>query len=346
MRTQLIPRQDFRERQIHISSPVLTQDVDWSRDMDLDPHVKLIDDSYTRFWLNLSSLSNLDSYSLKSPLELPEMPPEPLIHNPEPYKIDIHESLESLLCYMFTDESAADFPLFHEDLGFNEQTAAKDETRNIALDHQYIKQNFSPPQLFQRESESSEIYSRNNNNNKIALSPLWHSPSYSALEEEMDAWGIQLASQNHALATRADEAKLRLHTLLGENALHNLNTQLEEMRRKLSPTTIKTEPDQLSPAEIKRTDAFWPQEEAHCMCNRFSQQKISNCAPSSSYEDSLMGQTSDSVRLIRGVQNFVRCGQVVLHKAQQALDSDVTESSSDEEEDEEEESRLKRPSSG
>ncbi|XP_060733107.1 KAT8 regulatory NSL complex subunit 1-like protein isoform X2 [Tachysurus vachellii] len=311
--------------------------------MDLDPHVKLIDDSYTRFWLNLSSLSNLDSYSLKSPLELPEMPPEPLIHNSEPYKIDLHESLESLLCYMFTDESAADFPLFHEDFGFNEQTAAKEETRTIALDHQYIKQNFSPPQLFQRESESSEIYNRNNN--KIALSPLCHCPSYSALQEEMDAWGRQLASQNHALATRADEAKLRLHTLLGENALHNFNTQLEEMRRKLSPTTIKTEPAQIRPAEVKRTDAFWPQEEAHCMCNCFSQQKISKYAQSSSYEDSLMEHTSNSVQLIRGVQNLVRCGHLVLHKAQQALDSDATESSSDEE-DEEEESRLKRPSSG
>ncbi|XP_047670909.1 KAT8 regulatory NSL complex subunit 1-like protein isoform X2 [Tachysurus fulvidraco] len=243
------------------------------------------------------------------------------------------------------DESAADFPLFHEDFAFNEQTAAKEETRNIALDHQYIKQNFSPPQLFQRESESSEICSRNNN--KIALSPLWHSPSYSTLQEEMDAWGTQLASQNHALATRADEARMRLHTLLGENALHSFNTQLEEMRRKLSPTpTIKTEPDQLRPAEIKPIDAFWCHEEAHCMCNRFPQQKISNCAQSSSYEDFLTGQTSDSFHLIRGLQNLVRCGQVVLYEAQQALDSDVTESSSDEKEDEEEESRLKRPSSG
>ncbi|KAB5577382.1 hypothetical protein PHYPO_G00209250 [Pangasianodon hypophthalmus] len=344
-----------KDRRIHISSPVLTRDVDSSGDM--DPQIKLMDDSYTRFWLNLSSLSVLDSCSMKSSLELPEMPLQSLFHNSASYKIELQPTLGSLLGCVSMDESGADCPLLHDDSSFKERMAAEEQSRNVSNDHQNLTQTLSPLQYFQRESESlcsPRSSGIRNSNLSDALTPVWHSASHGAVKEEVDARRMRLASQHRVLATRTDRAKLRLHALLGENALQNFNKQLEEIRRKFSPTSAKTEPDPLSPAENKCDNALEAHEEVDCHPDHSSGQKSSKFSGpevqqgsgvfSSSSEDSLVEKSSESVQLIRGVQSFVQCGQAVLREAQQALDSDATESSSDDEW--EEWTREKRPSSG
>ncbi|KAK3543981.1 hypothetical protein QTP70_032739 [Hemibagrus guttatus] len=341
-----------KDERIHVSSPVLSRDVDSSRDV--DPQGKLLDDSYTRLWLNLSSLSALDSCNMKSPLELPEMPLQSLFHNSASYKIDLQPSLGSFLGYVSLEESGADFPLVPEDSSFKEQTAAEEETRNVSKDRQNLTQTFSLSQYFQREREQISSSGVKNSIQSNTLRPECHSASHRiAVQEEVDAWRMRLASQHHVLATRIDRVKLSLHALLGENALQNFNKRLEEMRKKLSATSIKTEPDQLCPAETKCDDALGAEEEGDCLSDHFSKQKTSkisdpaaqqgSCALSGSSVGSLLEKTSESVQLLRGVQTLVRCGQIVLQKAQQALDSDATESSSGD--DGEEERRGKRPSS-
>ncbi|MCJ8732867.1 hypothetical protein PDJAM_G00216570 [Pangasius djambal] len=343
-----------KDSRIHISSPVLTQDVVSSGDM--DPQIKLMDESYTRFWLNLSSLSVLDSCSMKCSLDLPEMPLQSLVHNPS-YKIELQPTLGSLLGCVSMDERGADCPLLHEDSSFKERMVAKEQSRNVTKDHQNLMQTLSPLQYFQRESESlcsPRSSGIRNSNRSFASTPARHWASHSAVQEEVDARRVRLASQHRVLAARTDRAKLRLHALLGENALQNFNKQLEEIRREFSPTSAKTEPDPLSPAENKCDNALGAQEEADCHLDHSSGQKSSKFsgpevpkesgAFSSSSEDSSVEKSSESVRLIRGVQSFVQCGQAVLREAQQALDSDATESSSDDEW--EEVTREKRPSSG
>ncbi|KAG7330827.1 hypothetical protein KOW79_004796 [Hemibagrus wyckioides] len=341
-----------KDGRIHISSPVLSRDVDSSRDV--DPQVKLLDDSYTRFWLNLSSLSALDSCNMKSPLELPEMPLQSLFHNSASYKIDLQPSLGSFLGCVSLEESVADCPLLPEDSSFKGKTASEEETRKVSKDRQNLTQSFSLPQYFQREREPISSSGIKNSNQSNALRPECHSASHRiSVQEEVDAWRMRLASQHRVLATRTERAKLSLHALLGENALQNFNKRLEEMKKKLLPSSIKTEPDQLCPAQNKCDDALGAEEEGDCLYDHLSQQKTSkindpavqqgSCALNSSSAGSLLEKTSESFQLIRGVQTLVRCAQVVLHKAQQALDSDATESSSDDEG--EEERRGKRPSS-
>lgn len=344
-----------KDHRIHISTPVLTRDVDSSRDM--NPQIKLMDDSYARFWLNLSPLSALDSCGMKSSLELPEMPQQSLVHNSESYKIELQPNLGSLLGCVSMDESGADCPLLHEHSNFKQQTAAEEQSRNVSKDYQNRMQTLSPLQYIQCESESlssSRSSGIRNSNQSTALRSVWHLASHSAVQEEVDAWRMRLASQYRVLATRTDQAKLRLHALLGENFLQNFNKQLEEMKRKLSTTSTKTGPNPLSPAENKCAHALGAQEETNCLPDHSSGQKSSTfCGPavhqgsgtlSSSSEWSLVEKNSENMQFIRGVQSLVQGGQAVLREAQQALDSDATESSSDDEW--EEETRGKRPRSG
>lgn len=324
-----------KDHRIHISSPVLTRDVDPSRDM--DPQIKRMDDGYTRFWLNLSPSSVLDSCSMKRCLELPEMP---LVDISESYKMELQSSLGSVL------ESGAGCPLLDEDFNFKERAAAEEQSKNDSKGHQNATRTLSScePLSSARPSGIRNGYQRN------ALRPV----SHSSLQEEVDAQRKQLASQHRVLATRADRAKQRLHALLGENALHNFNKQLEEMRRKFSSTFKKTEPDPLNPVEIKHAKALEIHDKSVCLPDHSPWQKSPKFSGpavqqgrgtfSSSSEDSSVEKSSKEVQLNRGVQSLVQCGQAVLREAQQALDSDATVSSSDDER--EEETRGTRPSSG
>lgn len=344
-----------KDHRIHISTPVLTRDVDSSRD--LDPQIKLMDDSYARFWLNLSPLSTLDSCRMKSSLELPEIPQQSLVHNSESFKIEPQPNLGSLLGCVFMDESGADCPLLHEDSNFKQQTVAEEQSRNVSKDDQNRMQTSSPLQYFHCESESlssSRSSGIRNSNQSTALRPLWNLASHSTVQEGVGAWRMRLASQYRVLATRTDQVKLRLHALLAGNFLQNFNKQLEEMKRKLSTMPTKIGPNPLNPAENKCTNALGAHEETNCLPDHSSGQKSSRfCGPavhqgsgtlSSSSEWSLVEKNSESVQLLRDVRSLVQGGQAVLHEAQQALDSDATESSSDDEW--EEETRGKRPRSG
>lgn len=344
-----------KDHRIHISSPVLTRDMDSSRNM--DPQIKLMDDSYSGFWLNLSSLSVLDSRSMRSSLELLELPLHLLVDNSESHKMELQPSSGYLRGCVSMDERSADYPSLHEDSSFKERTGAEKQSRNGSKDHRDLTQTFSPLQYFQREREllSSERSTgiRNSNQSNV-LKPAWHSESHSTVQEQVDARRKQLASQHCLLTTRTDRAKLRLHALLGENALQDFTKQLDEMKSKLSPTSTRTEADPPSPAQNRWANASGVHEEPDCLPDHSSGQKSSQFSArgvhhgsttfNSSSEESLVEKSFESVQFIRGVQSLAHCGQVVLRKAQQALDSDATESSSDDEW--EEKTRGTRPSSG
>lgn len=343
-----------KDHRIHISSPVLTRDMDSS--MDMNHELKLMDDNYTRFWLNLSSLSVLDSCSINSSPELPEMPLQSLVHNSESYKIELQPSLGSLLSSVSMDKSGAGCSLLDKDSSLV-RAAVEEQSGIISKDHEDLTQTLSPLQYFQRESEPLSSAGPNgirNSNGHNALRS-WHVASHSAMQQEVNSRTISLASQHCVLATRTDRAKLRLHALLGENALNTFNKQIEVIKRKLSPMSTKqqTEPDLLSPAESKCANGLGVHKESNCLPDHLSRQKtLKFSGPavqqgsgilSSSFTDSSVDKSSESVQVIRGVQRLVQCGRTVLHKAQQALDSDVTESSSDDEW--EEETKGKRSSS-
>lgn len=339
-----------KDHMIHISSPVLTRNVDSRRDT--DPQLKLMDDNYTRFWLNLSSSSVLDSCSMKSSLKLPEMPLQSLAHNSESFKIELQPSLGSLLDCVSMDKSGAYCPLLRGDSSFKERIAADEQSRDVSKDHPNLTLQF-----FQRESEalsSARPSGTKNSNQPNALRSLWYATSHRAMQEELDTRKMRLVSQHRVLATRTDQAKLRLHALLGENALQTFNKQLEEMKRKLSPISTKIKPDPFSPAESKCANVH---EESDCLpdhsSGQISQGKKKFSGPavqwgsgtfSSFYEDSSVEKSCKSVQFIRGVQSLVQCGQAVLRETQHTLESDATESSSEDEW--EEETKRKRPSSG
>ncbi|KAM9486332.1 KAT8 regulatory NSL complex subunit 1-like protein isoform 2-T2 [Clarias gariepinus] len=341
---------------IHISSPLLTRDPDFSKE--LDPEINLTDDSYARSWLNLSSLSFLDSCGMKSSLDLPDLP---LDHNSAFYKIDLQSSLESLLGCASMDESGADFPLLQDDSRFEEQTVVEEQSRNVLKEHQAnLRQTLTPLQYIERESKllssgrSSRIINKSQSH---ALTPAWHSGSHISAQEEVDARRMRLASQQRALATRIDQAKLRLHALLGENTVQVLNEQLEVMRwRELSmmSTKPKTEPGSLSPAENTCANVSGVHEEPESFPNYSTQHTVlklhdsgveqRSCDLSASSKCLLIEKSSESVQFIKDVQSLTWCGRAVLHVAQQALDSDATESSSDDEW--EEDTQGNRSSSG
>ncbi|KAF4086604.1 hypothetical protein AMELA_G00085390 [Ameiurus melas] len=340
-----------KDRRIHVSSPILTRDVNSSRAT--DAQIKPMNDSYARFWFDLTSCN------MKSSLELPEIPLQSLVHNSASYQIELQQSLGSSLGCASIDESDAGCPSLRDDSGFEEQTAAEEQSRSVSKGHQNLTRSRSPLQSFQKESEplsSATSSGCRNSNQSNALKPTWLSAAHSAVQEEVDSRIARLASQHRVLATRMDRAKLRLHALLGENALQNFTEQLDEMKRKLSPTSAKTEPEPLSPAINRRANAFGARGEDDCLPDHSSGQISSTVsgpavqqgsgALSSSSECSSVEKSSERVQLIRSVQSLVQCGQAVLREAQQALDSDATASSSDDDETKEEETRGKRPSSG
>lgn len=314
-----------KDHRIHVSSPVLTCDMDSSKDM--DPQIKLMDDSYTKFWLNLSSLPVLDSCSINSSLELPEMS---LVYNSETHTMDLQAGLGSLL------QSGADCLLLDEDYSFKDRTVAKGQPKSVSKDDQYLMQTLSPPTK----------YGIGNRNRRKTV-------HRSVMQAEVDARRMQLASQHHVLATRTDRANLRLHALLGENTLQSFHKQLEHLRRKLLPTSTKTRHGPLSPAKNTCLNALGMNYKSDPLPDQSSVQKFPKFSGpavqqgsgtfGNSSEDNLVEKGAERMQLIRGVQSLVECGKAVLRKAQKALDSDATESSSDDEW--EEETRRKRPSS-
>lgn len=333
-----------KDHRIHVSSPVLTHD----SSKDMNPQIKLMDDSYTKFWLNLSSLSVLDSCSIKSSLELPETS---LVYNSESCEMDLQAGLGSLL------QSGADCPSLGEDYSLKERTAAEGQS-SVSKDYQNWMQTLSPLQYLQRKSKHFSSARSNRNKNRSQHNAL--TVHCSAIQAEVEARRMQLASQHRVLATRTDRAKLKLHALLGENTLRSFNKQLEQLRRKLSPTSIKTRHGPLSqwsshgPTINKCVNTLGLNYECEPLPDHSSGQKSPRfCGPAvqqgsetfgNSSEDSLVEKSSERLQINRSVQNLVQCGQAVLRKAQKALDSDATESSSDDEW--EEKTRRKRPSQG
>lgn len=319
-----------KDHRIHISSPVLTRDMDSS--MDMNHELKLMDDNYTRFWLNLSSLSVLDSCSINSSPELPEMPLRSLVHNS--YKIELQPSLGSSLASVSMDKSGAKV-----------RAAVEEQSRVISKDHESLMQTLSPLQYFQRESEALSSARPNGTRNSNGHSALrsWHVASHSALQQEVNSRRIRLASQHCVLATRTDRAKLRLNALLGENALKTFNKQLEVIKRNLSPMSTKqqAESDLLSPAGSNCANGLGVHKESNCLLDHFSRQKFSG--PEVQQGSGILSSSFTDLSVDKSLQRLFQCGRTVLHKAQQALDSDVTESSSDDEW--EEETKGKRSSS-
>ncbi|KAI5613444.1 KAT8 regulatory NSL complex subunit 1-like protein, partial [Silurus asotus] len=290
-----------KDCRIHISPPVLTQDVDSSRDM--DPQIKLVNDSYARFWLNRSSFSILDSCSIE---ELPAIPQQSMDHSSTFYNPDLQRNLGPLLGCVSMDKFGVDCPIIHEDSRFQEQSRK---------DLQNLTQTLSFVPYYQRDSEPCS--SARSRDRSVALRPVWHLGSRNSVQEDFEARRRRLSSQHCVLTSRMGRAKLRLHALLGENALQTFNKQLEAMSKKLSslsPTSSKTHPDTLHSAE-----------------NTLQQ---GNTGPGYSSEAFSMEKSSDSIQLIRGIKSLAQRGQAVLRNAQQALDSDGTDISSDDEWDE------------
>ncbi|KAI5106807.1 KAT8 regulatory NSL complex subunit 1-like protein, partial [Silurus meridionalis] len=311
-----------KDCRIHISPPVLTQDVDSSRDM--DPQIKLVNNSYARFWLNRSSFSILDSCSIK---ELPEIPQQSMDHSSTFYKPDLQRNLGPLLGCVSMDKFGVDCPMIHEDSRFQEQS------RKVSEDLQNLTQTLSFLPYYQRDSEPCS--SARSSDQSVDSRPVWRLGSHNSVQEDFEARRRRLSSQHCVLTSRMGRAKLRLHALLGENALQTFNKQLEAMSKKLSslsPTSSKTHPDSLHPAENT-----W---------QTFNSPAVQqgNAGSSCSSEASSVEKSSDSIQLIRGIKSLAQRGQAVLRNAQQALDSDGTDISSDDEWDEK--TIRKRLSSG
>ncbi|TTA11845.1 hypothetical protein Baya_14407 [Bagarius yarrelli] len=254
-----------KDHRIQISSPVLSRDVDSTKDMDTQS--KPVGENYTRLRFNLSSLTALDFSSVKSLLELTEMPLQSMFNSSASYKIDLQPSLGASLGSVSMDKSGPDCPSPNED-----STASK-------KDHQSLTKTLPCLLYFQKVSKplSSERSSGNMTRNQgNALRPEWHVVSRRAMQEKVDAQRTRLASQLHTLTSRTNRAKRRLHAVLGENVLQTINKKFEEFKGKFSTIATKTEPDPRSPAHNRCANASGiHEEEGDFLPENFSQQASS-----------------------------------------------------------------------
>ncbi|KAL7865274.1 hypothetical protein SRHO_G00105210 [Serrasalmus rhombeus] len=354
--TPALSKSSNKVSRVRISSSVFTGHMESNGSvlgMDVDLPLKLLDDSYThRFWLNLSSLPFLDSYSSKDPLELTEMLLPSLFHNTESIKTVLLSNQGSLLDSLSLDKNAADsvvsttvspdvhFPVY-DDSRITAVEKPTSEQPDCSTEHyQGVTQSLPPQHCPQGESRSSDNAARLRHpaarpqeanhikqHEADTLMHIWHSSSQmgpSAMQDTLKARTEWLASWHGSLVARADRANRRLHALLGEHAMQHCSSQLEGLGRKLHQEGSSLRSSFLatgssSSPETKASDA--PVEQ-----NGLS--SLPDCSSSQS--------CPQSVQKTKDMQSLARCGQPILRGVQKALDSDATASSSDEEWDHEE----------
>ncbi|KAL6484306.1 hypothetical protein MHYP_G00063510 [Metynnis hypsauchen] len=321
--------------------------------MDVDLPLKLLDDIYAhRFWLNLSSLPFLDSYSSKDPLELTEMLLPSLFHNPESFKTVLLSNQGSLLDCLSMDKNTADsvvsttvspdvhFPVY-EDSRITAVEKPTSEQPDCSTEHyQGVTQSPPPQHCPQGESRSSDNAARLRHpavrpqeanhikqHDADTLMHIWHSSSQtgsSAMRDTLKARTEWLASRHGSLVPRADRANRRLHVLLGEHAMQHCSSQLEGLGRKLHQ-----EGSSLRSSFLASGSSSSPETKAfHALVEQNGLSSLPDCSSSQ--------RSPQSVQKTKDMQSLARCGQAILQRVQKAVDSDATASSSDEEWDHEE----------
>ncbi|XP_066497515.1 KAT8 regulatory NSL complex subunit 1-like protein isoform X2 [Hoplias malabaricus] len=318
--------------------------------MDIDPTLKLLEDSYTnRFWLNLSSVPYLDSCSSKGPLEITEMFLPSLFHETESLESVLLSNPGSLFEFLSMDINGVDTamsPKASPDVQFSvyeDQTTAVENCPTPTLerlDHStedYLGSTQSQPpwKCPQGQSRSTDNVSllsamrpqetshiKQNGVDalrQIGCSSFQMEPS--AMKETLKALTNRLASQHKSLLARADRAKQRLHALLGKHALKHCSQQLQGLDKKL--------PQKSSPLQSSMPSSCSPESKAPDAL--VQQNGLSSPLACSSWQ-----RSSQPVQLTKDVKSLAQCGQAILQEVQRAVDSDATASSSDEEWDHEE----------
>ncbi|XP_036433498.1 KAT8 regulatory NSL complex subunit 1-like protein [Colossoma macropomum] len=354
--TPALSKSSDKVRRVHISSSVFTGHMESNGSvlgMDVDPPLKLLDDSYAhRFWLNLSSLPFLDSYSSKDPLELTEMLLPSLFHNPESFKTVLLSNQGSLLDCLSMDKNGADsavsttvspdvcFPVYEDSRMTAVEKPTSEQPDSSTEHYQGVTQSPPPQQCPQGESSSPDNAAqlrhpavRPQEANHIkqhdadTLRHIWHSSSQtepSAMQGTPKARTEWLASRHGSLVARADRANRRLHALLGEHAVQHCTSELQGLGRKLHQEGSSLR------ASFLATGSF-SSPETKAFDAPVEQTGLSNPPDCSSSQ-----RRSQSVQKTKEMQSLAQCGQAVLQGVQKALDSDATASSSDEEWDHEE----------
>ncbi|KAI4886185.1 hypothetical protein NFI96_014738, partial [Prochilodus magdalenae] len=346
--TPALSKSSNKVSRVHISSSVFTGHMESDGSvlsMDVDPPLKLLDDSYAhRFWLNLSSLPFLDSCISEDPLELTDMLLPSLFQSPESFKTMLLSNQEPLLELLSLDKSGAgsaastsvspdvNFPVYEDSRTTAAERHTSDQPDGSTEPYQGITQSCPPQQCSQRDSRSPDNGAQPRHpgvgpqeSGRIrqsaagTLRRIWHSSSQmepSAMREALKARTKWLASEHGSLEARADRANRRLFALLGEHAVQHCANQLEGLGRKVHQ-------EGTSFRSFCRAPGSSHSQETKALGTPVEQKGVSSL-PECSRSGPFMQKAKD-------MQGLAQCGQAVLQEVQKAIDSDATASSSDEE---------------
>ncbi|XP_076858386.1 KAT8 regulatory NSL complex subunit 1-like protein isoform X2 [Brachyhypopomus gauderio] len=313
-----------------------------SLDVDLEPQAKGLGRCYAHdLWLNLSSLPFLPSLSFldscqkssEGPLELTDILLPSLFHNKESYKSTFLSSPGSLLGLLSLSRNCMDSPVPPE--------------YSCDLHFPFLEDQSTPSQTFQspshdlprspRRGDHLESLGYLDNGTQLArpsaVPPGTHHPGSDRPSRHLpwpSSWPAGLVSPQEAekggaercacrqavLEARVSCASRRLHALLGDSAVRHCARQLEGLGRWLDRQgrTLGSTPLPGAPTTPIDTEM----QEGHGACG-------------GGHGCSTVPGSPCGVRVGGEVWSLALRGQALLRRAQEALDSDATDSSSDEE---------------
>ncbi|XP_062862290.1 KAT8 regulatory NSL complex subunit 1-like protein isoform X2 [Trichomycterus rosablanca] len=325
--TPALNKRSEKVRRIQVASPILTGPVDH---IGAVLGLEMMDDSFARFCMNLTSPPLLNPCSPKRSLKLPETFLPSLIHSLASYGT-AHPNTEPSEKHSADSQSLYGFDGGCLDLKGRRSDVAEERRENLTELDQEVIPSIPVQQRWERESAEtvtqlvllSERSSRNDHvvqNDDFESFPSLLPSTLTVTREEVEAWKKFLTDQNAAMRTRTKRVKQRLCAMLAEHTLQHCDEQLEALRKKLSPSSPSggfISPDHSSmPLGSSGLNVSSGQQDGSFLC---------------SSSDSSVKNRSESEELTGEVQRLAWCGRAALRQVQEALDSDATESSSDEE---------------
>ncbi|XP_041700628.2 KAT8 regulatory NSL complex subunit 1-like protein isoform X2 [Coregonus clupeaformis] len=337
---------------IHLATTLASSNMDANGAMlniECDPKLKLMEDSYAqRVWLNLSSLPFLDTFcSGTSPLEFSESLLSPLLQaSAGQYNTVLLSSPGSLCNLLFLNKNlknslaacpgAQDMYFVpvteHNSQGVVQQQQCQHSghgpdgydipqstTKHCQGDRMSQDNPAVPTPAIARQGEGGSI----STDTDTALAQPWargnrsqgqEQPVTAMVEEavsEQTRWHL---SHQAALLGQAGRIQRRLQALLGDHIYRHCSLQLEGLKERQGRETLGPPSP---PADTKPFDPAMGQRPTGTQSHRT--------------QGPALLQTSSVPSPSKDIQEFASYAQAVLRTVQEAVDSDVTESSSDEE---------------